>query len=149
LPDLPAASRAAAAERFLARPGHLLDPAERAEIARETLALFEHPEFARAWAGEGLAEAAIVARVGGRALSGRIDRVVVSSDAVYVLDYKTNRPPPARLEDVPETYVKQLAAYRAALAPLYPGRTIRAALIWTFAPRLQEIPAELLDAHAP
>jgi ATP-dependent helicase/nuclease subunit A len=149
LPDLPAASRAGAAERFLARPGHRLDPAERAEIARETLALFEHPEFAPAWADEGLAEAAIVARVGGRALSGRIDRLVVSADSVYVLDYKTNRPPPARLEDVPEAYVKQLAAYGAALAPLYPGRTIRAALIWTYAPRLQEIPADLLAAHAP
>ncbi|MFM7345210.1 MAG: 3'-5' exonuclease, partial [Tagaea sp.] len=149
LPDLPTAARAVAAARFLARPGHGLGTAEQDEIARETLALFAHPEFAPAWDGEGLAEAAIVARVGGRALSGRIDRVVVRDDCVYVLDYKTNRPPPARLEDVPEAYVRQLAAYRAALAPLYPGKPIRAALIWTFVPRLQEIPASLLDAHAP
>ncbi|MCM0019047.1 MAG: double-strand break repair helicase AddA [Tagaea sp.] len=149
LPDLPAAAREAAAARFLARPGHGLGAAEQDEIARETLALFAHREFADAWSGEGLAEAAIVARVGGRALSGRIDRVVVRDDAVYVLDYKTNRPPPATLEDVPALYVKQLAAYRAALAPLYPDRPIRAALIWTFGPRLQEIPAALLDVHAP
>jgi ATP-dependent helicase/nuclease subunit A len=149
LPDLPADRREDAASRFLARPGHGLDPAMQAEIARETLALFDHPEFAAAWAGEGLAEAAIVARIGGRALSGRIDRVVVRDDAVYVLDYKTNRPPPARIEDVPLAYVRQLAAYAAALGPLYPDRPIRAALIWTFAPKLQEIPAELLAANAP
>lgn len=149
LPDLKPESRASAAERFLARPGHGLDGAARAEIARETLALFDHPDFAPAWTGDGLAEAAIVARIGGRALSGRIDRVVVRDEAVYVLDYKTNRPPPARIEDVPDAYVAQLAAYRAALAPLYPGRPIRAALIWTFVPFLQEIPAALLDARAP
>jgi ATP-dependent helicase/nuclease subunit A len=149
LPDLPAAARAPAAERFLARPGHGLDAGTRIEIARETLALFAHPDFAEAWSGEGLAEAAIVARVGGRALSGRIDRVVVRDDAIYVLDYKTNRPPPENIDDVPAIYLRQLAAYRAALAPLYPGRPIRAALIWTFGPRLQEIPAALLDAHTP
>jgi ATP-dependent helicase/nuclease subunit A len=149
LPELPQAARAAATERFLARPGHGLDAEARAEIARETLALFAHPDFAEAWSGEGLAEAAIVARTGGHALSGRIDRVVVRDDAVYVLDYKTNRPPPENLDDVPAVYLRQLAAYRAALAPLYPDRPIRAALIWTFGPRLQEIPAALLDAHTP
>ncbi|MCA3245208.1 MAG: double-strand break repair helicase AddA [Azospirillum sp.] len=149
LPDLPADARAAAARRFLDRPGHGLTEAERAEIARETLALFELPEFAAAWSGEGLAEAAIVARVGGRALAGRIDRIVVTADAVHVIDFKTNRPPPERVEDVPPAYLAQLAAYRAALIPLYPDRPIRAALLWTFAPRLQAIPAALLDAHAP
>ncbi|MFM8799778.1 MAG: PD-(D/E)XK nuclease family protein, partial [Tagaea sp.] len=148
-PDRPADAGAAAARRFLDRPGHGLTEAERAEIARETLALFELPEFAAAWSGEGLAEAAIVARVGGRALAGRIDRIVVTADAVHVIDFKTNRPPPERVEDVPPAYLAQLAAYRAALIPLYPGRPIRTALLWTFAPRLQAVPAALLDAHAP
>jgi ATP-dependent helicase/nuclease subunit A len=149
LPDLPADARDAAARRFLARPGHSLDQAQQDEIARETLALFALPDFAQALSGQGLAEAPIVARVGGRALSGRIDRLVVRDDAIFVLDYKTNRPPPERIEDVPAEYVVQLAAYRAALAPLYPGRPIRAGLVWTYAPRLQEIPAELLDKHTP
>ncbi|MCA0449429.1 MAG: AMP-binding protein [Proteobacteria bacterium] len=149
LPDLPPEARDAAARRFLARPGNSLDAAQQDEIARETLALFDLPDFAEALSGEGLAEAPIVARVGGRALSGRIDRLVVRDDVIFVLDYKTNRPPPERIEDVPAEYVAQLAAYRAALAPLYPGRPIRAGLVWTYAPRLQEIPAELLDAHAP
>jgi ATP-dependent helicase/nuclease subunit A len=149
LPDLPADARADAARRFLARPGHALDEVLQDEIARETLALFAVPDFAGALSGPGLAEAAIVARVGGRALSGRIDRLVVRDDAVFVLDYKTNRPPPDRIEDVPVEYIAQLAAYRAALGPLYPGRPIRAALVWTYAPRLQAIPAALLDAYAP
>jgi ATP-dependent helicase/nuclease subunit A len=42
-----------------------------------------------------------------------------------------------------------MAAYRALLAQIYPGRPIRAALLWTVEVRLLELPAALLDAHAP
>src|SRR5262249_10643262 len=43
LPDLPPASRPAAARRYLARPGLGLAPDEIDDIAAETLALFEDP----------------------------------------------------------------------------------------------------------
>src|SRR2546421_3602517 len=46
-----------------------------------------------------------------------------------VADYKTDRSPPRRLDEVPETYVGQLAAYGAVLNALYPDRAVRAALI--------------------
>ncbi len=52
-----------------------------------------------------------------------------------ILDYKTNRPPPERPEDVAPAYIAQLAAYRAALGKLFPGRAIRAALLWTDGPQ--------------
>jgi ATP-dependent helicase/nuclease subunit A len=108
-----------------------------------------HPEFAAAFDGPGLAEAAVVARLGGRALSGRIDRLVVREEAVYVIDFKTNRPPPADVAGVAPVYLAQLAAYRAALAPLFAGRPIRCALLWTHAPRLMPIPTDILDRHLP
>ena len=44
-------------------------------------------------------------------------------------------------------YVRQLALYRAVLARIYPGRTIRAALIWTDNATLMDIPASALDAE--
>ncbi|MBL8831486.1 MAG: double-strand break repair helicase AddA, partial [Rhodospirillales bacterium] len=149
LPDMAVASRAQAAHRLLSRPAYGLTPAQVDELANETLAVLSHPEFAAAFDGPGLAEAAVVARLGGRALSGRIDRLVVRDDAVYVIDYKTNRPPPADVAGVAPVYLAQLAAYRAALVPLFAGRSIRCALLWTHAPRLMPIPAALLDAHAP
>ena len=37
-------------------------------------------------------------------------------------------------------YVRQLALYRAVLRGIYPGRTIRAALIWTDKAALMDIP---------
>jgi ATP-dependent helicase/nuclease subunit A len=43
-------------------------------------------------------------------------------------------------------YIAQLALYRAVLKRLYPDRPIRAALVWTAAPSLTEIPPEALDA---
>ncbi len=42
-------------------------------------------------------------------------------------------------------YIAQLAAYRLALRGLFPGRTLRAAIVWTDGPKLMEIPSTLLD----
>ncbi len=61
-------------------------------------------------------------------------------------DFKTNRPAPRRIEDVPPAYVRQLALYRAVLTKLYPGKRVRAALIWTEVPDLMELSGEALDA---
>ena len=83
------------------------------------------------------------------AVSGQIDRLAVTPDAVLIADYKTNRPAPRRLEDVPDGYVAQLALYRAVLRTLYPDRPVRAALLWTDVPDLMEIPAAALDAALP
>jgi ATP-dependent helicase/nuclease subunit A len=79
-------------------------------------------------------------------VSGQVDRLAVSEKTVMIADYKTNRPAPSRLEDVPADYVAQLALYRAVLTLLYPGREVRAALVWTEGPNLMEVPAVALDA---
>ena len=62
-----------------------------------------------------------------------------------IVDYKTNRPAPATLDQVPPAYVLQLALYRALLQPLYPGRAVTAALLFTEAPRLIELPPGAMD----
>jgi ATP-dependent helicase/nuclease subunit A len=79
-------------------------------------------------------------------VSGQIDRLAVTQDAVQIADFKTNRPAPRRIDEVPPAYVRQLAFYRAVLAKLYPNRPVRAALIWTEVPDLMELSAEALDA---
>jgi ATP-dependent helicase/nuclease subunit A len=81
-----------------------------------------------------------------RSVSGKIDRLAVTPDRVLIVDYKTNRPPPATLAQVPDAYVLQLGLYRELLKPLYPGRGIVAALLFTEAPRLIELTAEVMDA---
>ena len=149
LPDIPPAARAAAAERHLARKDYRFDADERAAMIAQVNAVLDDPRFAPLFAPGSRAEVPIVGRIARPdgpdiAVSGLIDRLAVTDEAVLIVDYKTNRPPPRRPQDAP-AYVAQLALYRAVLTKLYPARPIRAALLWTEGPDLMEIPATMLD----
>jgi ATP-dependent helicase/nuclease subunit A len=145
LPQVAPHEQERAAKAFVAARGHDLPEALRQEIVSETLAIVQDPRFAPLFQPGSLGEVPIVARFPKGDLSGQIDRLVVSDDALLVLDYKTNRPPPQTPEDVAPAYVAQLAAYRAALRLMFPGRSLQAALVWTDGPKLMEIPSNLLD----
>ncbi|MEI9982590.1 MAG: PD-(D/E)XK nuclease family protein [Aliidongia sp.] len=122
LPELPPETAEAAARRYLAGKAHGLDPEEQDQIARETLAVLRHPDFAPLFGPGSRAEVPVVGLIDGKALSGRIDRLVVTGDEVLIIDYKTNRPPPITAAEVAPAYREQLAAYRAALERIYPGK---------------------------
>jgi ATP-dependent helicase/nuclease subunit A len=120
------------------------------ELLGGVLAVLDDPLFAQVFAPGSRAEVDVAGRVelGGKAfaVSGRIDRLAVLPERVLIVDYKTNRPPPAELEDVPAAYVGQLALYRLLLARLYPQKRVEAALLWTEVPALMDVPAEAMDA---
>ena len=78
-------------------------------------------------------------------VSGIIDRLSVSDDRVLALDYKTNRPPPGSLEQVPAAYVVQMALYKALLRQLWPDRPVACALLFTEAARLITLPDAAMD----
>ena len=152
-PDAIAARRSAGAARrgraALSRAASKLDDAERTEIAEHTLRLLGDLRFDKLFLPGSRAEVSIVGRLDGRPVSGQVDRLVVTPDEVLIADYKTNRPAPRSLDEAKKRhadYVRQLALYRAVLAQLYPGRPVRAALLWTDTPDLMEIPAADLDA---
>jgi ATP-dependent helicase/nuclease subunit A len=155
LPELPADLRAPVATAFVARSAAALSPRTRASIVAETLAVLAHPDFAPVFGPGSRAEvpiAAVLTPPDGNGetvrLNGQIDRIVAGDRDVLIVDFKTNRPPPAEVSQVAEAYVLQLAAYRLAVARVFPGRTIRAALLWTDGPSLMELPADRLDAAA-
>ncbi len=149
LPELPEPERAAAARRFLALPLHGLGAATQAEICAETLAVIADPALAELWGPDAQAEVPVVGLVGNHALSGQIDRLVVTPERVLIVDYKTVRPSPATDDAVPAIYLQQLATYGAALARIYPGRRIECALLWTDGPRLMVVSPALLARHRP
>ncbi|MBR9898949.1 MAG: double-strand break repair helicase AddA [Rhodospirillales bacterium] len=144
LPDLPEQTRRKAAERFLAQPIHALDPDQQIEIANETLGIFDNPAFAPVFAPGSRAEVPLVGIVGGDVVSAQIDRLVVRDDEVMIVDYKTNRPPPRDVEDTPRAYRRQMSIYRAALAQMYPGKTVRCFILWTNGPWMVELPEHIL-----
>jgi len=149
LPEIAPDKRMEIALAFLNARGIAEDEAQR--LARETLAVIEGGEFAAAFTADARAEVAIVADLPelgeGARVSGRIDRLAVNEAQVLAVDFKTNRPPPARAEDVPALYRTQMALYRAALAKVFPGKRIACALVWTNGPALMTLPEALLDAE--
>ncbi|MBB5985518.1 ATP-dependent helicase/nuclease subunit A [Sphingobium sp. B1D3A] len=149
LPDLPGEERAAAAERWLAGPGGLADPAARGVLVAHVLAVLDDPAHAALFGPSALAEAPVAAVVDGQVIAGTVDRLLVRDEDVHVVDFKTGRAVPADVAQVPLAHVRQMAAYVAALAEIFPERQIRASLLYTAGPRLIDLPAALLSAHKP
>jgi ATP-dependent helicase/nuclease subunit A len=152
LPQLPREARLAAAEAYVARRSSAVPPAERDALARDVTALLDAPDFAAIFGPDSHAEVPVVATRRGpdgrtEVVSGQIDRLVVLENEVWVVDFKSNRPAPMQVLHVSQQYVRQLSAYRSALASLYGDSKIRCFLLWTEGPRLMEIPEDMLNAH--
>ena len=123
-----------------------MSPDQRDALVVEVLRVVENKDFAGLFAPGSRAEVPIVGKLSERMLvSGQVDRLSVTKDQVLIADFKTNRTPPRRIEEVPTAYVAQLAAYRAVLQKLYPDRPVRAALLWTEVPDLMELSEEAMD----
>ncbi len=149
LPGIAETERRDAAERYLKRAGAQWPETERDKALASVAAILADSRFDQLFAPNSRAEVAVMGslEVKGklRSISGKIDRLAVTSGKVSIVDYKTNRPAPATLSDVPPAYVLQLALYRALLQPLYPEHEVSAALLFTEAPRLIELPPAAMD----
>ncbi len=149
LPDLPAGTREAAARRFLAAGPDGLAADEADQVAGRLLAVLADPLLAPLFSPDALAEQPVSGVVDGVVVTGQIDRLRVLPDLVLLCDFKTNRRTPAGPAQVPVPYLRQMAAYRALLAQIYPGRRIACALVWTQEASVMMLESALLDAHGP
>ncbi|HLL26278.1 MAG TPA: double-strand break repair helicase AddA [Xanthobacteraceae bacterium] len=151
LPKFSPESRRSEAARFLARVAPALSDEMREALLTESLAVLDLPDFAPFFGRQSRGEVELLGRLpatdgaGGFEIAGRIDRLVVSDDTILIADYKTDARAPANPADAPEAYVAQLALYRALLARSFPGRAMRAFLVWTAGPAIHEVPEALLD----
>ena len=148
LPEIDPAERVSAAVRMLSRERDLTDE-HRTEMIAAAFSLLNDARFAPVFGPGSRAEVALSGTAPdlppGVAVSGRIDRLVITPERVLVVDYKTNRPAPDRIEDADPAYVLQLAVYVAVLRRLYPDRPVEAALVWTDGPKLMPVPQTLMD----
>jgi ATP-dependent helicase/nuclease subunit A len=150
LPDVPPAQRRERAENWLAAGGEVPDQAERARMIEDVCRVIDEPAFAALFGPQALAEAPIAAVVaGGQVVSGTVDRLLVGEERIMVVDFKTGRQVPAGAAEAPPSHLRQMAAYREALSVIFPDRVIEAALLYTAAPVLLPLPADLLAAHRP
>jgi len=111
---------------------------------REAIAVLDTPELAHVFGKDALAEVPITAPLGTERLHGTIDRLLVSDTDVLLVDYKTNRVVPDTPDRCPEGLLRQMGAYAAALAQVFPDHRIRTAILWTRTATLMELPDALI-----
>ena len=156
LPTIPPASWNAVAARLLQHclPDHQsFGEAEREGMIREAVQVLQSPALAEVFAEDALAEVAFSVTVAGdpagqpdgRPMQGVMDRVLVRPHEVLVIDFKTNATVPTTPEKCPEGILRQMGAYRHALATLYPDRPAAAAVLWTRTATMMPLPGPLLQ----
>lgn len=149
LPAVSSPERAARAEAWLERQAAELNSLERGEIVDRVLAVLAEPGLAEMFGPDALAEVPLAATVAGQVIAGTVDRLLVTAEAVTVLDFKTARRPPEAIEAIPDATLRQMAAYVAALEGIFPGRAVRAAVLYTQTPQLFALPDELVERYKP
>ncbi|MFZ5749460.1 MAG: double-strand break repair helicase AddA [Pseudomonadota bacterium] len=133
-----------------------LDSAEIEPVLEAARRVLGAPSLAELLRGDGLREVEItgpVAALGGAVVHGTIDRLIVEPDRILAIDYKSNAVVPADPRAVPAGILRQMGAYAALLAQVYPGRRIETAILWTADATLMTLPQDLvaqaLSAAAP
>jgi ATP-dependent helicase/nuclease subunit A len=146
LPTVAVDRRRAVGIAMLAAKAPDLDAAGRETLLEETISVLEDHELKILFDPDGRTEIDIAGTLTARDGSehpviGRVDRFVVSDHELLIADFKLSndsRPSPAAM--------LQLALYRAVLAPLWPGKTIRALLIHTSGPTIHHLSPGTLDS---
>lgn len=147
LPDVAPPEREAAASRWLERQAPHWAEADRSAMVASVLTIMNDPAHAALFGPDSLAETPIAAVVDGIVIAGTADRLVIGTDEILVVDFKTGRKQPTSLTDVPRSYVSQMAAYAAALGVIFPSKKVRASLLFTSGPTWLELDKEALEEH--
>jgi ATP-dependent helicase/nuclease subunit A len=143
LPATAPGDRRQAAFAWLQRSAGVADAALRTSLVDNALTIIEALEHAALFSPEALAEAPIAATLpDGTVVAGTVDRLLVTNEAVRVVDFKTGRQVPRNEEAIPPSHRRQMQAYGQALQVIFPGRRIEVALLYTEAPLLLPVPLE-------
>ncbi|MCM8556878.1 double-strand break repair helicase AddA [Sphingomicrobium sediminis] len=137
LPQVEAADRRDRAHAWLEHSHAVVDIAEREALIDAALGVIEDDRFAHLFGPGSLAEAPLAATLeDGRVIAGTVDRLLVTDDGVDVIDYKTGLNIPASVDEIPRAYRAQMKAYADALAVIFPGKKVRAHLLYSAGPTL-------------
>ncbi len=148
LPDFETGKRVDIAEKMLSTY-KALSLEQKDQIISEVFAVLNAPEFAEIFAQGSRAEISLAGSAKGLPadlyLNAQIDRISVTDSKVFIVDYKSNRPPPLTQDGVADMYWGQMAAYRELAKEIYPEHDIICALLWTDGPRLMVLDDKRLD----
>ena len=116
------------------------------DILSESICALENPELAFLFDPETLAEVPLTATISqfpNSRFSGIIDRLIVTDTKIIAIDFKTNRTVPTSPDTCPDGLLRQMGAYRAMLAAIYPRHDIETAILWTRTATYMPLPESL------
>ncbi|WP_421700032.1 double-strand break repair helicase AddA [Ancylobacter sp.] len=145
LAPLPEAGRPEPGRRLLASSTDWPEAA-REELLAEALATLALPELSPLFAPGSLGEVPLAGELeDGTPVSGRIDRLSVTEGLVLLADFKTDRHVPRDASALPPAHIRQVALYARLIAKLFPGKPVRALLVYTAGPLVHALDGAALE----
>jgi len=144
LPNLPEETWQRSAKSYLAQKDKALPRNDQDDIRAKVMNILKHPYFHFLFGPDSRGEAAMAGMKDEDMVPAQIDRLVVGKEIITLVDYKSDREVPAKIEDAPPPYIRQLRLYAELLKSAFPDKKIRAALLWTETCTLMEIPEDIL-----
>ena len=80
---------------------------------------------------ESFSELPIIYEHQGKRVYGIIDKVIITTDEIILLDYKTHRGSSSDHSELAQTFKKQLAYYREGIKQLWPDKQTKCGLLFT------------------
>ena len=144
LPEVAPERRGAIADTILEK--HRVPERRRAALVAEVTRVMDaHPDVFAPGSRAEVSVAGSVPSLGGARINAQIDRLSVTPERVTLVDYKSNRPPPASPDGISAAYVAQMATYRELARAIW-DRPVVCALLWTDTADYMEVPEAALDA---
>ncbi|MHA1540110.1 MAG: double-strand break repair helicase AddA [Alphaproteobacteria bacterium] len=130
LPEIIPTERAQKGGGYLTEYAQNIPEKERVEMLSNVLNLMDNAEYAACFGVGSRAEVSLEGFVDGQKVTGQIDRLLVTDEKVYIIDYKTGHSSPETAADIPPIYINQMRVYKTLVSQLYPEKNISCALLW-------------------
>ena len=115
---------------------------------KEALSVLTDPKFSYIFAKDVLSEVPFSAQLPNlknQKIYGIIDRLIVGSNNVQIIDFKTNSTVPKTANKIPLGILRQMGAYKLAIEEIYPGKEVSCYILWTAIKKIYHLGKDLLD----
>ncbi|WP_113911684.1 double-strand break repair helicase AddA [Roseovarius dicentrarchi] len=147
LPTLPQPDWPEAADAILSQGPDAATPDQIVALHSEAARILQNDALAPLWGADALPEVGITGDIPGLGrLQGVIDRLIIQDDRVLIVDFKTNILIPGSAAACPEGLLRQMGAYAAMTAEIYPNHRIETAILWTGTAELMILPHDQVMA---
>lgn len=69
-----------------------------------------------------------------------IDKLILTKDEAFIIDYKTNKNIPKNFDEISPQYKRQMKLYKKLISSIYPNKKIKTALIYITKPKIISFP---------